>query len=313
MPLSLPNLDDLRWEDLVEEGRMLIPAWAPEWTNHNPSDPGITLVELFAYFSEKLMYQLNRVGDKNVTEFLKLINGQEWKSKGAHKLAEERRETVLALREPRRAVSAADFEMLTRAVPGVERAKCVAGLNLESPLPDASTTEATGHVSVVVAPKNRAHPSKELLTNVKRALEPARLLTTRIHVVGPRYVSVKCRFTIVPRRGVASMAVREAAIERLEEFFDVREGGPDGKGWPFGGNVYVSEIYRVLGEIGGIESVLSTRDASGAPFDELVVEEKEFGRVRRNSRGEVESVMLRPEELVEVRIEAGDISLPRHI
>jgi hypothetical protein len=55
LPLNLPNLDDLSWDDLMKEGRSLIPAWAPEWTNHNPSDPGITLVELFAYFSEKCL------------------------------------------------------------------------------------------------------------------------------------------------------------------------------------------------------------------------------------------------------------------
>ena len=40
--LPLPNLDDRRWADLVEEGRALIPFYAPEWTDHNASDPGIT-------------------------------------------------------------------------------------------------------------------------------------------------------------------------------------------------------------------------------------------------------------------------------
>ena len=79
MPLPIPNLDDLRWEDLVAEGRSLIPASAPDWTNHNASDPGITLMELFAFICEKLMYQLNRVSDRNVAEFLSLLNGTAWK------------------------------------------------------------------------------------------------------------------------------------------------------------------------------------------------------------------------------------------
>ena len=47
----------------------MIPAWAPAWTNHNASEPGITLIELFAYLSEMLLYRLNRVGDANVIEF----------------------------------------------------------------------------------------------------------------------------------------------------------------------------------------------------------------------------------------------------
>ena len=42
MPLPLPHLDDRRWQDLVEEGRALIPRLAPAWTDHNVHDPGIT-------------------------------------------------------------------------------------------------------------------------------------------------------------------------------------------------------------------------------------------------------------------------------
>ena len=60
MPLPLPNLDDRSYTDLVEEARRLIPTYAPEWTNHNPSDPGIMLIELFAYLTEMLIYRLNR-------------------------------------------------------------------------------------------------------------------------------------------------------------------------------------------------------------------------------------------------------------
>ena len=48
MPLRLPNLDDRRYADLMTEARRLISLYDPEWTNHNPSDPGITVVELFA-------------------------------------------------------------------------------------------------------------------------------------------------------------------------------------------------------------------------------------------------------------------------
>ena len=54
MPIRLPNLDDRRYAELVEEALELIPVHAPQWTNHNPSDPGIMLVELFAYLTEML-------------------------------------------------------------------------------------------------------------------------------------------------------------------------------------------------------------------------------------------------------------------
>jgi predicted phage baseplate assembly protein len=73
MFLPLPNLDDRRWADLVEEGRALIPLYAPDWTDHNISDPGITLIELFASIAEMDIYQLNRIPARQRLKFLALI------------------------------------------------------------------------------------------------------------------------------------------------------------------------------------------------------------------------------------------------
>ena len=55
-----PNLDDRTWQDLVDEMRALIPTYAPQWTDHNPSDLGITLIELFAWLAEGVIYRLNQ-------------------------------------------------------------------------------------------------------------------------------------------------------------------------------------------------------------------------------------------------------------
>lgn len=69
---KFPNLDDKTFEDLVKEARSLIPHYAPEWTDHNFTDPGITFIELFAWLAEMQIYQLNRVTDINYRKFLKL-------------------------------------------------------------------------------------------------------------------------------------------------------------------------------------------------------------------------------------------------
>lgn len=73
MPLALPNLDDRRWADLVEEGRALIPLYAPEWTDHNLHDPGITIIELLAWAAEMDLYQLNRIPETHRWKFLELL------------------------------------------------------------------------------------------------------------------------------------------------------------------------------------------------------------------------------------------------
>ena len=73
MPVPLPNLDERRWSDLVEEGRALIPVYAPEWTDHNASDPGITLMELFAWIAEMDIFRVNRIPDRHKRRFLALL------------------------------------------------------------------------------------------------------------------------------------------------------------------------------------------------------------------------------------------------
>lgn len=71
--LDSPNLDDRKWQEIVEQTRALIPKYAPQWTDHNPSDLGMTLIELFAWLVEGLIYRLNRVPDKNYIAFLNLL------------------------------------------------------------------------------------------------------------------------------------------------------------------------------------------------------------------------------------------------
>ena len=73
MALPLPNLDDRRWIELVEEARALIPSYAPQWTDHNIHDPGITLIELFAAIAEMDVYQLNRIAERHRRKFLALV------------------------------------------------------------------------------------------------------------------------------------------------------------------------------------------------------------------------------------------------
>ncbi len=68
-----PKLDDRKYQDIVDEAISLIPRYAPEWTNHNPADPGITLLELAAWMTDLLVTRLNQVPEKNYVAFLNLL------------------------------------------------------------------------------------------------------------------------------------------------------------------------------------------------------------------------------------------------
>jgi len=73
VPLEAPQLDERRFEDILREAQLRIPRYAPEWTDFNESDPGITLVQLFAWLTEMMLYQMNRVPERNYIKFLQLL------------------------------------------------------------------------------------------------------------------------------------------------------------------------------------------------------------------------------------------------
>ncbi|MEU3904566.1 baseplate J/gp47 family protein [Streptomyces goshikiensis] len=68
-----PDLDDRTWQDLAAEMRALRTTYAPQWTDDQPSDIGITLIELFAWLGEGMIYRLNQVPEKNYLAFLRLM------------------------------------------------------------------------------------------------------------------------------------------------------------------------------------------------------------------------------------------------
>jgi hypothetical protein len=74
MPLQTPSLDDRRYQDLLDEALSRIPVYTPEWTNFNKSDPGVTLIEVFAFLTESLLFRCNQIPDRNRRKFLTLLN-----------------------------------------------------------------------------------------------------------------------------------------------------------------------------------------------------------------------------------------------
>jgi hypothetical protein len=74
MPLELPTLDDRNFEQLLAEAKARIPVYTPAWTNFDiESDPGITIVELFAFLTESFLYRANRIPTRNRLKFLQLL------------------------------------------------------------------------------------------------------------------------------------------------------------------------------------------------------------------------------------------------
>jgi predicted phage baseplate assembly protein len=76
MALPAPHLDDRTFQSLVDEAKRMVQQRCPEWTDHNVSDPGVTLIETFAYMVDQLIWRLNRVPEKTYIKFLELLGLQ---------------------------------------------------------------------------------------------------------------------------------------------------------------------------------------------------------------------------------------------
>ncbi|MDR3698747.1 MAG: hypothetical protein P4L56_03870 [Candidatus Sulfopaludibacter sp.] len=73
MPIQSPQLDDLRYDTLVQQLMRRIPVYTPEWTDWNDSDPGITMLQLVSYVAEQVGYRLNLVPEKTYIALLQLL------------------------------------------------------------------------------------------------------------------------------------------------------------------------------------------------------------------------------------------------
>jgi len=319
MALTLPELDDRTYDDLTEEARSLLVTYAPALTNHNASDPLVTLTELFAYLTDVMLFRLNTVTDANRTAFLRLLNGPGWQAPANHAgLDAEVRRSVNLLRSVDRAVTAADFESLALAADPagrIARARCVPGVNLALATAAERATPSPGMVSVVIVPAAGA-PVTDLISLVVSYLEPRRLLATRVQVVGPRLVPLRVRVTVrlLPDAPVkpaepATQAMQARVRDALTRYLDPIVGR-DGHGWPFGRSVNVSDIYRLIDTLPGVDFVVRSTDPdTQVQLDELITTPELADRLVRNDANELVSVALQPDELVMPQVALTDITV----
>lgn len=258
MPIPLPNLDDRTYADLTAQATALIPSLDPAWTNYNPSDPGITLVELLAWLTEMLLFQVNQVPAANTETFLKLLNGPDWvRSQGAS-LDDATRQTILNLRDRYRAVTTADYEWLalnawpqsTQAgqLPGggqLARVRCILRRDLSATDPVVRGADAPAHLSLVVLPA-AGQSETGLYDALWQFFDERRTLTTRHHVIGPAYRPVEISANLALRDDAPPQQALAAARQALLAYFDPLTGGASQQGWPFGRAVYTSEAAAVL-------------------------------------------------------------------
>jgi hypothetical protein len=277
MIADLIDLDDRTYADLTSEAVASIPSLSPLWTDQNESDPGIVLTEMFAWMTEMLCYRLNKVPEKNYWTFLQLINGPSWDRSTVPDLNTAIQQTITTLRDRDRAVNESDYEYLIKhkwpvdpatleARGGkplddtdlVQRIRFLPEINrpADGSFPDAT---APGHISVVLLTdgKNFA-PSPVTLDptyGVPAYLDVRRMLTTKVHLVNPRIASIQLTATVYLTSDANPTQVQADIVSGLNGLLDPFTGGFDGTGWPFGTNLYVSEVCAKMVAVTGVDYI----------------------------------------------------------
>ena len=270
MPLPLPNLDDRTYAELVESAISQISVEYPEWTDYNPSDTGIILIELLAWLSEMTLYRINQVGDENYASFVSLLKGEQWNlpnipaKERQQSLQSEINKTLLELRQRYRAVTTIDYEKLiiedwnksSNSTLKIARVKCLAQRNLSE---SDVVTVAKGNISLIVVPEQniQENNNNNKYGKLLDFLNERKLLTTRLHIVEPLYVSVTVKAELTLIDGAKAEEIKENAEKEVNLFFHPLYSGNywGGKGWPFGRSIYISELYKILDDLSGVDYV----------------------------------------------------------
>lgn len=276
MPIQLPDLDNKTFDQLMEEMIASIPKYTREWTNFNPSDPGIAILELLAWMSESMIYKANRVSPDTYLNFLKLVSGDTVfdQSDQGHKdlldyvakiendvkigqwqpdVDAMKGQAAVFLQSRYRAVTEEDFRQLAKeALPDeIKRVEIFPG---------------SYFIKVVIIPSSApdAGKSADLCRVVNDYLTPRKLLGTVLKVQTAAYTPVSLRIEAVSYSYAKAETVKSDVTDALRSYLDPVTGGPAGTGWPYGRDVIVYELCNIVEKVSGVKMVRKIDPVGGA-------------------------------------------------
>jgi hypothetical protein len=200
-----------------------------------------------------------------------------------------------------RAVAAVDFANIAKMTPGIAL-KRVEVLPLYDP---DTQVLLPGVVTVMVIPDDPTHPQGPVpdgyfLQAICEYLEPRRLLTTEVHVVGPDYqdLSVSVGFDIVAGQDVA--VVQAGIISAISNYLSPTIGGPAGTGWPLQKSVVDRELLAQAARVNGVSDISNVLmwDSSGNAITTLPIVNTQLPRLTQVSANTGNPQTLQPQGTV---------------
>jgi predicted phage baseplate assembly protein len=223
-----------------------------------------------------------------------------------------------SLNEINRAITLSDYEALAYLTPGIRVARAKA-IPCYHPVTGFGTANAVTVIAVPVSSNPQPFPSKMFLRAVFEHLDKHRLLTTRLFVYPPVYVKAKVKANVVARTRWDATKVHDAVCNRLRDFLSPMSGGLEGKGWPFGRAVYLSEIYKIIAATDGVDYVeveklegIICANETGVKQNEMIVTDEagnlripEYGLVYLDTENDRQIIVTPGEEQSIIRKEVS--------
>ncbi|VVB91094.1 Baseplate J-like protein [uncultured archaeon] len=276
MPIQLPDLAGKTYEDFVDELLASIPNYTDRWTNYNPSDPGITVLELLSWIAEMTLYRIDRMPEESYINFLRLVAGtsgaevgdilQDLENKpdsdrarikllkflkeieGGNKksIPEIKAQVQGFLDSHYRAITKDDFRALSmEATEDEEEAKVKRVIVFEHP----------DKVEIIIVSGSR-DKYDELVKKVAGYLHPRRLIGTRVEVKAPEYTEVRIDVVIICSLHANPQTVSKNVETNIRQYLDPITGGADNEGWAYKRTLTVFEIDHIIEETDGVERAI---------------------------------------------------------
>lgn len=285
MPIHLPNLDTKTFDEISNEMLASIPKYTDRWTNYNPSDPGITILELLSWIAETTLYRINRIPDESYVNFLRLAAGASGTDEvtqlldlpgldrshrrilkflqgieeGNKKSTADIRAAVLQFLKSRyRAVTEDDIRTLTIEATDHDSEK----------VKRAVVFSEDNAVHIVIVPEKwddyekRAEAYRQesyhtLIACVERYLSPRMLIGTVIKVKQPIFTDITLDIKVMCQHFAIVKKVEDSIRTRIKEHLDVFSGGDEKKGWPYKRPLTIYEIAQIIEETDGVKQAES--------------------------------------------------------
>ncbi|MFF2752099.1 hypothetical protein ACFVVA_42010 [Kitasatospora sp. NPDC058048] len=243
-----PDLDDLRFQPLVDAAKQRLHAQGATWTDHNVSDPGITLLEAFAYHVDHLGYRANRVPRKAVVD------------------------AILALAKPDLTDPAPDTLLPARSVTPADLAD-IDGVTLkcdDTPhtcIAVEYTPNRAGDTTFsfrVARSRPGAKPADDVCTSAIRAYFTSNHrelpLGTEFGILAAGQKKISITAQVIPTTPVDT-TLKDRLEAAVRDYLGVSDFAPPQRIrlWPVGRPLYAEEIYRLLAGMPGVTEVASVQ------------------------------------------------------